>query len=139
MTTDIIDTAINAAKANTRGVRKPSVDTKVINFVKDGIILDRRQWFTGMELEYTPDSDVVKATKDRKGNSWLDIVDDEEAQLSRYGDVYMRPGPYRGKKFASMTAMEILALREAGHPLAPLDPADAEAADAKRRFTLGRY
>jgi hypothetical protein len=46
----------------------------------------------GDELEVT--ENVREMSKDRNGISWLDLVDDEDEQLRRFGKVLFRAGPW---------------------------------------------
>lgn len=36
---------------------------------------------------------IIELSKDRAGDSWLSIVDDEEAQIARWGSRLVAPGP----------------------------------------------
>ncbi|WP_036318140.1 hypothetical protein [Microbacterium sp. B24] len=44
----------------------------------------------GATVEVT--KEIIEASLDRNGNSWLDLVDDEGAQVARYGQVTFRRG-----------------------------------------------
>lgn len=44
----------------------------------------------GATIELT--DEIISASRDRKGTSWLDLVDDEDAQISRFGQVTFRRG-----------------------------------------------
>ena len=44
----------------------------------------------GQELEVT--QDMIDASLDRNGRTWLQYIADEQAQLDRWGSVIMRPG-----------------------------------------------
>ncbi|TFD74107.1 hypothetical protein E3T54_15010 [Cryobacterium sp. Sr8] len=46
----------------------------------------------GAEIDVT--DEVRELSVDRNGNSWLDLLGDDEAQVRRYGEVFFRPGPW---------------------------------------------
>src|SRR4051794_8630808 len=71
----------------------------VIHFLETMTILDSklvvptsRTVEFGDELTVTPT--VVEMSKDRFGHSWLDLLDDEQAQQRKWGKVMFRRGPW---------------------------------------------
>ena len=46
---------------------------------------------TGRTMTVTPE--LIASTSDKNGDSWLALLGDEEAQVVRWGAVYMKPGP----------------------------------------------
>lgn len=43
--------------------------------------------------EYTVTEEMIAASLDRRGNSWLALIGDEEGQIKRWGSVKVAPGP----------------------------------------------
>lgn len=78
-----------------------SQETILLHFVKDGLVLCGQTWYRGQELEFVIGSEAHKQQLDRNGKSWLDLVDDIDAQYERWGDQYFAPGPWRGRKWES--------------------------------------
>jgi hypothetical protein len=72
----------------------------LINFVADGFTAQGVSWYRGQELEFVVGSQAYEQTKNRLGQSWLDLRDDEDAQYERYGEVKFRSGPWRGKRWS---------------------------------------
>lgn len=68
------------------------------HIVKDGFTAFGQAWFRGQELLVDPAGRVAASTKNRLGHSWLDTIDDPGAQTELFGDVYLRRGPFRGRK-----------------------------------------
>ena len=108
----------------------------VFHFVEDGFTASGSTWYTGDEVEYVPDSTAAKMTEDRRGFTWLYMLDNPEAQIKRWGKVYMKPGPYRGPKFVDMDDRQLRKVCLSGNPLAPLTRDQAERSDAERRKPL---
>lgn len=78
---------------------KKAPEQVLLHFVLDGFVAFGHVWYRGQELEIEVPSPDYEGTKDRNGeNSWIDIVEDDQAQVRRFGHVYMRPGawPYGG-------------------------------------------
>lgn len=72
-------------------------DSILIHFVADGFTTQGRLWYIGQELEFSVSGTAYEQTKDRFGNSWVHLTEDE--QYDKYGKVYFRPGPWRGKDY----------------------------------------
>jgi len=75
---------------------EPTGDSIVLHFVNDGFVACGRSWYRGQELEFEIGGKAYEQQKDRDGNSWLDIVDDMDAQYARFGQQMFAPGPWRG-------------------------------------------
>lgn len=43
--------------------------------------------------EFTVDAELLEDAQDRNGDSWLDLVDDQDAQLSKWGKMILGRGP----------------------------------------------
>lgn len=69
-------------------------ETILIHIVEDGFTAQGRTWFKGQEIEFVVGGRAHKETKDRNGDSWLDL--DESGQIQKYGVVYFRRGPWPG-------------------------------------------
>lgn len=111
-------------------------DNIVIHVVHNGFTSNGQTWYFGQEMEFTPNSKAYLGTVDRTGNSWLDLRDDESAQIDKYGDVMFRSGPWPGKKYIDADKAEFERLRGDGdrpvrRPTAE-ELAAADAAEAKR-------
>lgn len=97
--------------------------------------------------------EMIEATRDRTGASWLELVDDDEAQISKWGAVMFRrgecpeevtwwnsPGDTAARGLARTQASE--AAREISDPSerrAALAAADALYGPKQSTFTLGTY
>lgn len=70
--------------------------TILLHFLEDGFSAFAVVWYRGQELEIVKGSRSYKATLDRNGQSWLDLVDNEYEQVKRFGKVMFRKGPWFG-------------------------------------------
>ena len=69
-------------------------DIILLHVVEDGFTQFGRVWLRGQELRLTPKD--YEETKDRNGVSWVDtLLNDPQAQYSRWGRVYIAPGPFQ--------------------------------------------
>lgn len=68
-------------------------DLVLIHFVADGFTALGTSWLKGQELSLSYTSGDYERTKDALGNSWLDLLGDEEAQKARWGKVFFVEGP----------------------------------------------
>ena len=87
----------------------PNSDTITFPVVEDGFTAFDRVWYRGQEFEITKDSEAYRETEDRFGRSWLEILDDHEAQYKRYGKIRIQRGYFRGRpneKFTDVVAQE---------------------------------
>lgn len=109
----------------------------VIHFLEDGFSALGNVWYRGQELEFEPGGKAHKDTFDRFGRSWLDLRNNEFAQVERWGKVMFRNGPWPGKRYLDAVKAGFEKLRsEDGTPIAPPteeELARAEKAEAKRR------
>lgn len=90
-------------------------DVIVIHFREDGFSAFETIWYRGQELRIVKNSPHHLATKDRNGNSWLDLADDEFGQADKYGKVMFRSGPWPGKAWTDPEAAN-KEKRRAGRP-----------------------
>lgn len=74
-------------------------DTILIHFVEDGFTAMGTSWYRGQELEFEVGGLAYQNTKDRFGQSWVDLAGDVDTQYERWGREMFRPGPWRGKKW----------------------------------------
>lgn len=72
----------------------------LIHFLEDGFTALGQVFVRGQELEFTPGSPAYEDTKDRYGNSWLALRNDEFKQVDRWGKIMFRTGPWPGKTYA---------------------------------------
>ncbi len=64
----------------------------MIHFVATGFSALGMVWRAGQELEVVVGSPQWELTVDRGGNSWLDIADNPDEQVARYGVVFFASG-----------------------------------------------
>ena len=95
--------ADRAENAPAQLVRAEGSSKILIHFEEDGFNAFGTTWYRGQEFEYTRDSVVYQRTLDSKGNSWLDLAEDRNAQLARWGRVYFAPGPFVPRKGEQFT------------------------------------
>lgn len=118
-------------------------DNIVIHFLEDGFTALGKVWYRGQEIEFEPNGPAYGDTCDRHGRSWLDLRDDEFAQVERYGKIMFRSGPWPGRKLTDDGAARFEKLRALGGDApvgapTPDELAAAEAAEAKRRRAAPR-
>lgn len=89
----------------------PGEETILLHFVEDGFTAQGRVWMRGQELEFVVGSPAYEETKDRDGNTWLDMVGDDKAQYARFGRVMFRPGEWPGLGYEDEEAAKAEALR----------------------------
>jgi len=95
---------------------EPDADGNIlIHFLDDGFTALGKVWYRGQELEFTPGSGAYNDTRDRNGNSWLDLAGNDMAQIHRYGRVMFRLGPWPGLKL-SEAPVEFEGLKGAAKP-----------------------
>jgi hypothetical protein len=66
----------------------------LVHFLADGFTSNQKVFYRGQEVVFGPEA--YKDTKDRAGNSWINLSDDE--QFDRWGEVKFRKGPWPGKR-----------------------------------------
>lgn len=83
----------------------PDGSEKILfHFRKDGLILFGNVWMRGQEIEV-----VVGSHEHKRIERVLEILDDEDAQMAKWGDRYIARGPFRprkGEKFDDDVARE---------------------------------
>jgi hypothetical protein len=82
---------------------EPGGENIVLHFLEDGLTALGQVWLRGQELEFTRGSQAYQDTQDRNGVSWLALVDDEFGQVSKWGRVMFRRGPWPGKTYRDGT------------------------------------
>lgn len=75
----------------------------LIHFEEDGFVAFGTTWYRGQEIEVTVGSPVYERTKNRLGQTWIDMVDDRNSQLQKYGKVYFARGPFVPRKGEQFT------------------------------------
>lgn len=104
-----------------------------IHFLEDGLTVFGKVFVRGEQRLI--DDQAYAETRDRNGNSWLDVIDDDQAQITRWGKVMFRRGPWPGKKFTD--ALEYEPLKGATAPTAAELEA-AQQAEERARLTAPR-
>jgi hypothetical protein len=138
--------AVERGKKDASGELDPvaspgSADNILIHFVEDGFCALGQIWYRGQEIEFEIGSQAYKDTFDRLGNSWLDLRDDDFAQLDKWGHVMFRPGPWRGAALSRAKVSFEVVKDEAGRPVRSPDEeelARAEQAEARRKRAAPR-
>jgi hypothetical protein len=87
----------------------------LIHFLEDGFVGCGRVWYRGQELEFTPGSRAHEETKNRRGESWLDLTEMEQAR--RWGKIMFRRGPWPGDKYADEDAQKAERQRRRAAPV----------------------
>jgi len=67
----------------------------LFHFLESGISALGQVWEKGQEVEIVVGSPEYKRTLNRNGESWIDLLDDEDGQWNRWGRLMIRRGPYR--------------------------------------------
>ena len=97
--------------------KKGNEKTILIHFIINGFTAQGVGWQRGQEIEFVVGGQAYEQTKDRKGNTWLDLRNDPAAQIRRYGAEYFREGPFRGLQIGDTTGLtdpdDIAAVQEA--------------------------
>lgn len=113
-------------------IAEPGPDNIVLHFLEDGLTALGQVWMRGQELEFAPGSRAFEDTKDRTGKSWVSLVDDEFAQVSKWGKVMFRRGPWPGKTYADGTYEVLGQVGGTGTVPAPTQTELAVATEAER-------
>ena len=92
-------------------------ETLLIHFLEDGMTFSGQSWYRGQEVEFEIGGTAWEQQKDRNGNTWLDLVDDIDAQWAKWGKQMFARGPWRGKSWIDFS-----------HITDPAERAEAEAA-----------
>lgn len=102
-------------------------DNILIHFTEDGITALGQIWVRGQQLEFTPGSPAYRDTCDRYGRSWLELANDESAQMRRWGKVMFRRGPWPGEDLRAAAKARYETLRSLNSPDATVGgPTEAE-------------
>jgi len=107
----------------------------LIHFVAEGFTALGMVWRRGQELEFVPGSPAYRDTCDRFGRSWLELRDNEQAQVERFKEVKFRSGPWLGKSYAEVASAHFERLKplQDGQSLAPTEQELRQAALAEAR------
>lgn len=76
----------------------PLVPGDQLHFLKSGFLFRSSEGSFGGETSaraqtITVTTTLLELAKDRNGNSWIDLVHDEQAQITRWGQPMFRSGP----------------------------------------------
>lgn len=83
--------------------------TWLFHFVRDGLLVLDNIWLRGQEVEIEEGTLPYDRTFDDEGNTWLDILSDENAQIEKWGDRYISAGAFKprpGENFEDEVARE---------------------------------
>lgn len=109
-----------------------STGTIRIHFLEDGLTALGRIWYRGEELEVVPGSPEYADTCDRNGRSWLELRDNEFAQVERWGHIKFRSGPWPGRTLADAGRIAFEPLRAVSGDAKVAPPTEEELAKAER-------
>ncbi len=110
----------------------------VIHFLEDGLSALGQIWYRGQELEFEVGSRAHKDTYDRSGKSWLDLRNDEFAQVDRFGKIMFRNGPWPGKTYADGTYEPMKEIGGSGSVPPPTEEEIAKAETARKKRAAPR-
>lgn len=77
-------------------------ETLLIHFLADGLVVNGVITYRGQEMEFEVGGPAYEQTKDRNGDTYLDLVEDIDGQFERWGKQYFAPGPWRGKRWGEV-------------------------------------
>jgi hypothetical protein len=109
-----------------------------IHFLEDGLTVNGRVMYRGDELEFPVGGRAHKDTYNRTGYSWLDLRNDEFAQVDRYGKIMFRNGPWPGKSYAAGSWEALRAIGSEGSVPPPSEEEIAAAEKARKRRAAPR-
>jgi hypothetical protein len=112
---------------------RPGDDKNIlIHVLEDGFTALGKVWYRGEELEFEPGGRAYKDTFNKRGQTWLDLRNDEFGQAERWGKIMFRNGPWPGKSYADGTYEVLRSIAETGH-VPPPSQAEIEAAEKARK------
>jgi hypothetical protein len=112
---------------------RPGDDGNIlIHFLEDGLTLLGKVWYRGEELEFEVGSQAYKDTFNRRGETWLDLRNDEFGQVDRWGKIMFRSGRWPGKTYADGT-FEALRLEKGDGSVKPPTATELAAAEKARQ------
>lgn len=94
-----------AASTDTQYAAAGTGEKILLHFVEDGLIAQGQVWYRGQELEFEVGGEAYEQTKDKNGQSWLDLLDDIDGQYERWGKQYIKRGPWRGKRWGDISTL----------------------------------
>lgn len=107
-------------------VNEGSEDNILIHFLVDGSTALGHVWYRGQELEFDPAGQAYKDTCDRLGRSWLELRNDDFAQMRRFGEVRFRSGPWPGEPLTAAANAKFEKLRPEKNGMPAPAPPSAE-------------
>jgi hypothetical protein len=114
-------------------LQRPGDDGNIlIHFLEDGLTLLGKVWYRGEELEFEVGSQAYKDTFNRRGETWLDLRNDEFGQVDRWGKIMFRNGRWPGKTYADGT-FEALRLEKGDGSVKPPTATELAAAEKARQ------
>lgn len=74
-----------------------------IHFLEDGLLVNGVTTYRGQEMKFEIGGLAYQQTKNRLGESFLDLVDDIGGQWARWGKQYIGRGPWRGEPWGAVS------------------------------------
>lgn len=105
----------------------PQGQTYTIHFIKDGLSFAGVVWLRGQEISLE-----VGSPRWKEAESWIQL--DDFDQVERFGDVYFRKGPWRGKSYRDAAREGWTRLKDKdGNEIPPPSEEQLAAADEAER------
>lgn len=92
-------------------------DTITVHILVDGFTAQGRVWYRGQTIVFQRAGSAYQQTLDRNGNSWLDIVNNPQAQIKQYGHVAFGSGPWPFSDYDDSAAAKAEAARRNAAPV----------------------
>lgn len=73
----------------------------LFHVIEDGFTAFGTVWYRGQEIELTVGDHNWVSTLDKSGSSWLKVIFDEKAQLTKWNRVRVRPGVWVGLDYSA--------------------------------------
>lgn len=77
----------------------------LFHMTADGLIFNGIITYKGQEFEVVVGSKAYEQTKNRNGDTWLDLLDDVDGQYERWGQQRIARGPWRGRKWGDASTL----------------------------------
>lgn len=81
-------------------------ETILLHVLEDGFTACGQIWYRGQEIEFVRGSVAHKQQLDRNGDSWLDLIEDIDAQFDKWGRQMIAAGPWRGRKWGDTSTLK---------------------------------
>ena len=104
----------------------------LLHFLEDGFNALGNVWYRGQELRIVKDGPEYNSTIDRNGNTWLDMLDDDQTQYRRFGKKMFARGPWPGKRWDEVSVSDFKLQQEGDREYYEAAVRRAQALEAKR-------